>query len=117
MKFSALIIIVAVDLCSAQSDFNYMPRARGHYISNGQYQNQAREVPISSDYQYQQQQPFPSTNVIGNTAENVYGGGTVVNSVVNPSRGNTNVIGNMARNVYGGTVNSVGYPSSKWVHR
>lgn len=130
----AILLITVLETVSGQSNFGYQPVPRGgHYISNGRYQNQYpyqqqqhnnynnyRAPPIGNYNQRQQQYQPTSNNVIGNTAENIYGGGAVnsiigsrfsdsaVNSVINPSAGSSNnVIGNNAYNVQGGSTNSI----------
>lgn len=139
MKPVIITLLLSITSILSQSDFGYRPVARGgHFISNGRYQNQ-RESPqqpqyLNNNYNQQpyypnnyyqrtaQQQPSTLTNnVIGNTADNIYGRGSVnsivssrfqdsqaVNSILNPSAGSSNnVIGNKASNIYGGTANSV----------
>lgn len=102
LKTDLVLIVVQVSVVCCQLG-EYRPRG-GHFISNGQYQNQeqpsqnfgARGQPVNFNFQ---QQPQMSNNVIGNVAENSYSGmqvnsNQVVNSIIGPSIGSSNnVIG------------------------
>lgn len=106
MKIKAFLISLLLIESFVQGQFNsgYQARPRGgHFISNGQYHNQATPQINNNN-----QQAPNSYNVIGNSADNIYGGGAA-NSIINPgsSQGSYNVIGNKASNIQGGTVNSI----------
>jgi hypothetical protein len=124
MKIVSLILLLTLEsFASAQLNNDYRPMARGgHYIQNGRYQQNPQRINPNyyqqqPQQQFQQQQPQSSYNVIGNTAENIYGRSAInsivgsrfsddssaVNSIINPISGSSNnVIGNKASNIFGG---------------